>query len=236
MCSGIGLRKALAPLHIYPASASDVSAKNSRTSTSPQPTVVPTGSLVAVSPYQLHHDPRFFPAPHVFDPQRHYSCSSSQPHPPQHCGASNTGAMCPASATNDREGGLAGSPLRIAFGTGLFRCPGRSLALIQASLGVAVFFACADADLCGMEPGADLGCTIRGGASKSPFRVKGKTPKWLGSVPGAHVVARGVTSGDPHMQLPRFDARQLVGVKRPVETLYAVIRTPLRDVVYTASK
>ena len=126
--------------------------------------------------------------------------------------------------TRQEAGGL-----RVAFGAGAFKCPGRALALAQASLSIAVFFACTDAHLCSSELCKNVSGGDGTGASASeaeasmlPTAAKA-APRWLqlDVLPGAHIVARGVISGDPQSQLPRFDARQLVGVKKPIEALYA---------------
>jgi hypothetical protein len=139
--------------------------------------------------------------------------------------------VCPAAAANrDHEGKQEAASLKVAFGSGLFRCPGRYLALMQVSLTVAVFFACTDACLCSTVS-SDHTDRMSGvqECSEAPHDRK-SVQRWLRPevVPGEHIVARGVRSGDPDGPLlPCFDSRQLVGVKKPVEPLLAVCRSLL---------
>jgi hypothetical protein len=49
-------------------------------------------------------------------------------------------------------------------------------------------------------------------------------PRWLreDAVPGGHVFARGLRSGDPASRLPQSRSQLLVGVKRPVGPLWVL--------------
>ena len=136
-----------------------------------------------------------------------------------------TALLCAHILGNGQEAG----GLRVAFGAGAFKCPGRALALAQASLSIAVFFACTDARLCSAVAHSKVTGSDCAHASASVHGTEAAStpsaavPRWLkvDVLPGSHIVARGVCSGDPHSQLPRFDPRQLVGVKKPIEALYA---------------
>lgn len=74
---------------------------------------LPAGTEVMYSPYALHHDPRFFPEPGRFDPDRWL---------PERARAVPRGAFIP-------------------FGTGAHRCIGESLALVELTVAVATITA-----------------------------------------------------------------------------------------------
>jgi Cytochrome P450 len=240
--AGIVLRKAMAPLRLQAEGAREEGKGLPAGHGGAASTVVPRGSVVALSPYLLHHDDSFFPHAHVFDPTRHCAARASGaaerqciaqdgcPHADAWCSqAGGTGSPAPCAAHMAASAGSQGSarpalspaempalpPLRVTFGVGQFRCPGRALALAEASMAVAVFFACTNATLPAHGGHQD------NGHSASESRASG-CPGWLQAdrVPGAHVVARSVRSGDPLGQLPAFDPRQLVGVKKPMTPLW----------------
>lgn len=243
---------------------------------------IPVGRLVAISPYQLHHDPRFFRKPELFDPSRHTPAAHgafahhSGPAPPAdrlETGRAGVERATEATCASEAAGRMVGANrTRVAFGVGPFRCPGRAFAMAEAALAVGTFFSCFDATLspsprpkdpsvarrlkeCGhakacaahtdcmpsetacqatdcassADAGADADATcdprVQGGDASHgrPLRQHAEVPPWLSEqvVPGAHVVARGVLSGDSSGLLPTFEPRLLVGVKKPVGALWA---------------
>lgn len=280
--AGIVLRKALKPLRIP--------VKDTRQAGRLEPasgTQIPAGRLVAISPFQLHHDPRFFRDPDMFDPTRHSRSvpDTSGQHGnapvPSHCvGVAKSGhaaaAVEEASGCNGADQAATGARVRVAFGAGPFRCPGRAFAMAEAALAVGIFFSsfdsvlsqvpvqdgqiCADgpsggslmercgarapggliggpnhrvhtaacADGTGWDRGAkyDRHAHSRHRGCSAPVQAYVQAPPWLtpAVVPGRHVVARGVRSGDPSGRLPTFDPRLLVGVKKPTSSLWATCR------------
>lgn len=266
--AGIVLLKSVTRLHIPQGSAGPIASRNPVRFLS-----IPAGRLVAISPFQLHHDPRFFQHPEVFNPMRHrrHGFLGQQFGPdvqiPKVEGGNLrvSGSGC---STKDATAGD-GTRLRVAFGAGPFRCPGRALAMAEAVFAVGIFFACFDAALPDMSEsdsaphtntagasGPSTDCRTRPSGGKSghthfksaEFTTKNrdtshkcpsgrpnghrvdqpnKPPWWLNrnAVPGAHIVARGVCSGDPGGRLPSFEPRLLVGVKKPISALWATCRT-----------
>ncbi|KAA6426780.1 MAG: cytochrome P450, partial [Trebouxia sp. A1-2] len=88
-------------------------------SASGQSVHISKGDMLAVSPYESHHDPRFFqPWPARFDPNR-------------------GGLQCLGSSLHEVPGisGIAG----LVFGGGRYRCPGRFFAEMEVALTVAFF-------------------------------------------------------------------------------------------------
>lgn len=277
--TGIVLRKALKPLRIP---VQDTAHGNSVEPASC--THIPAGRLVAISPFQLHHDPRFFRDPAMFDPTRH-RCSApdtSGQHRKAPVRSDCAGVAKSGHPAADVEvasgckgaGQAAGlARIRVAFGAGPFRCPGRAFAIAEAALAVGIFFSCfnsvlsevaaldgqvfadgasgrrrveqcgtrapggltggynhrldahASADGDGRDRGAGDDCHVHGrhGGWGGPLRTCVRAPPWLtpAVVPGEHVVARGVRSGDPGGCLPTFEPRLLVGVKKPIGSLWA---------------
>eukprot|EP00892_Ulva_mutabilis_P002446 jgi/Ulvmu1/12201/UM085_0065.1 len=289
---GIVLRKAVKPLRIpQPDMPKSDSSQTSRI------LEIPAGRLVAISSYQIHHDPRFFEKPEVFNPERHRGVAPmvnkpAQAHSERCLHQVSKGSIGSGSAGTCREaqwpkeGATPAGELprtRVAFGAGLFRCPGRSFALAEAALAVGIFFSCYNSRLMhgpemrdtgvdakplphstegsadsprscqkhgkyaldldtsathGMDPagaatvkqaqsGACSSVTfgaVRAGMNRADLAADAVAPTWLRQhvVPGQHVVARGVRSGDATGLLPSFEPRLLVGVKKPVGSLWAI--------------
>jgi cholesterol 7alpha-monooxygenase len=108
---------------------------------------IPKGSVVAISPWMTHLDPRAFEGPRDYDPNRngitipvardralegrgHVSSSSTA----MHAGGAGVGGV----------GG-------VAFGGGRYRCPGRGFAEMELALVVGAVLACWRLELCRLE-------------------------------------------------------------------------------------
>ena len=199
--------------------------------------VVPKGTLVAISPYLIHHDFRFYLDPDLYLPSRHRrrgqsgaAAAPAQLHSPcasRTASARNTahhsqpgcGQFGTESATHAPPQDPA--PVHVAFGAASFRCPGRNFARCQLRLAVAALFMHYDLELVS-DGSTPLGG--QGGDKCGPGFVhssKKWLPSWLSEseIPGSHVAARCVTSGDRHARLPQSQPQLLVGVKRPLGSL-----------------
>jgi hypothetical protein len=119
--------------------------------------------------------------------------------------ASGLGHVCPEQAALDNADP---NPVCVAFGVGSFRCPGRAFAHWQLRLAVATLFSRYNLRHIDGQKVGEVGVEGRGAY----------VPRWLqaSTVPGRHVFARGVTSGDREGLLPQGRPQLLVGVKRPV--------------------
>jgi hypothetical protein len=109
------------------------------------------------------------------------------------------------------------APIQVAFGAGAFRCPGRAFARCLLRLSVAAFFLPGNTwQLCDPPDALCDGCSHEGGG-------KEEVPRWLAEniVPGGHVFARGLCSGDKGRRLPQARSQLLVGIKRPLGPLWA---------------
>lgn len=209
------------------------------------------GARVAISPYLIHHDSRFFEHPEEYLPLRHSrkqraagswqseACSTSTgcaQDMQRSASASNGRACLPSENTTsvvlaaDASCVHDPAPVQIAFGAGSFRCPGRNFALRHLRLAVATLLTAYDIQL--LTDSAASPCSDTRRAQTWSAR-QGWVPRWLSrsSLPGTHVCARGVTSGDRHARLPQFRSQLLVGVKRPVGALLVQCRRRSDDAV-----
>ena len=222
-CSaGIVLRSAVKPLRV---AADDIAPALD----------VAAGTLVAVSPFLIHHDARFYAAPDRYCPGRHLRQGHLRPASGEReLAGSEVGvaaSTCPHRVVRDSAGacaeGLAPrldpNPVAIAFGAGIFRCPGRAFARCMLRAAVAMFVSSSGAHwtLSGSATKASA-CTQRERGARHTRNVA-NVPAWLspGVVPGCHVFCRGLSSGDAHGLLPEAQPQLLVGVKRPVGELWA---------------
>jgi hypothetical protein len=214
---------------------------------SPQPFAVHRGTLVAVCPYLIHHEARFYARPNEYDPARHMRtaatgrsdsgageapAAAAQQCPFEHAGGARAhgGPWQAAVSKAFYEAGSASAstrpaqdpnPVNIAFGAGAFRCPGRGFATCQLRLAVATLFTLYPS----LQLGGDsdsIGKQVDSSGGRSRATNMGEhVPQWLRAhvVPGEHVAARVVTSGDKRGRLPRWQPQLLVGVKKPTGAL-----------------
>ena len=197
-CAGIVLRHARQDMQV---------SKDGRRCTS-----VKRGTLVALCPYTINHDARFFNNAAEYEPSRHKPTSTASKH-----SSSSSEAESAEAAKNGR------CPVDIAFGAGAYRCPGRAFANCQLRLALAAFMLLFDAQLmqkCASQASAP-------DVQHCQEDMQKKVPHWLSTrqVPGRHVVARGVTSGDVHGALPAWRPQLLVGVKKPVTSMFVNLQS-----------
>lgn len=212
-CAGIVLRSALQPLHI-PADGTTPALQ------------IAVGTLVAVSPFLTHHDERFYAQPHRYHPARHLRSRTSRTptavsiEDATACGAALYRSQSAAGESSGSEQAAPPpdpNPVAIAFGAGIFRCPGRAFARSMLRAAVAALFSDGDMQWDLHTGHADVPAQAR------PARHTPLPPAWLTPtvVPGRHVFSRGLRSGDKRFVLPGAQPQLLVGVKRPTGELWA---------------
>jgi cytochrome P450 len=108
---------------------------------------VPTGALVIISPWLVHHDPHVWPDPERFAPERFLDVDGA------------------------RRRDVAALPAYLPFGAGPRMCIGRDMALLEGALVLASLVAEVDLEPVGEPPRAVPLVTIRP-ASGLPMRVR----------------------------------------------------------------
>ncbi|GAB4813829.1 hypothetical protein N2152v2_000875 [Parachlorella kessleri] len=152
------------------------------------------GSLVALSPYTSHQDPRLFgPTASQFDPDRDGMLfgGSHNPH------AAVVGV-----------GGLAG----LSFGGGKYRCPGRHFAEVEVGLLLGLLLTRFKFQLVGADPVIQASCSS-GGSGNDGAKNGSEGPDSGSGQEGS--VGSECWPGDPGGLLPPCDMTRLVGLKVP---------------------
>lgn len=178
--------------------------------------IIAAGSAVAISPYHTHHDARWLRDGADFKPSRFFGTatapSSAAAPSTTPTIATTTIATLPRRRRTPPEG-VSAHPPSLLFGPLSTERPESVLGLQLTALALGLIFRKYTVAL------------VPGRQSEIPAD-RAPPPGWLeeARVPGRHIVARGVTSGDADGVLPQFDAAQLFGVKRPTGALLASVR------------
>lgn len=147
---------------------------------------VKKGDMLAVSPYETHHDDRFFcPSPAEYSPTR-------------------AGLQGPGSSLHEVAGvgGIAG----LVFGGGRYRCPGRFFAEMEIALAVLFFLSQFNLQLAGCQS-----TTSQAGAKVGYVKDSVHQSRRTATKPAMSIMA----SGDPHGLLPLPETRRQVGIRWP---------------------
>ncbi len=188
---------------------------------------MPKGCILAINPHASHHDPQLYPDPCAFNPDRA---------PP------DLGPEGPSSTVVPAVAGL-------AFGAGVYRCPGRFFAEMEVALVAQLVLATRRITLrpaAAAEGGAEGGA---GAAAAAAELALGWVDRAAGAVLGKEAATWGVGaglpwptapggraaaaeegegdwlehSGDPGRLLPAPDLRRLVGIKAPAGPLWVSV-------------